>query len=149
MQYKCTKQQGNSLNGWYIGTSTEHYRCHHIFCTKTCSEWVSDTILFQRCHITSLQLSTEDTIMKALRDIKSILLKQQNTIGNNERRAIMKLHNIFRDKRNISSKKLKFQDLPNLLSIADKCNTAPILADTVQTPRVIMNMNSKGGYGCH
>jgi hypothetical protein len=34
------------FDGWYLGTLTEHYHCHIIFCTKTCSEQISDTVVF-------------------------------------------------------------------------------------------------------
>ncbi len=81
----------HALSGWYIGTSIEHYRCHRVFCTKTRSERVSDTVIFQHRHITSLPLTAEDTIVKAIGDVKSILLKHQNTIGNVEKQAIKKL----------------------------------------------------------
>jgi len=32
------------VEGWYLGPAKNHYRCHRVFCTKTQSERVTDTI---------------------------------------------------------------------------------------------------------
>ena len=50
----------HALNGWYVGTSTEHYQCHRVFCSKTRSERVSVTVIFLHRHITSLTMTAED-----------------------------------------------------------------------------------------
>jgi hypothetical protein len=34
----------HSVNGWYIGTSMEHYRNHKVYCKKTSAERISDTV---------------------------------------------------------------------------------------------------------
>ena len=116
----------HALSGWYIGTSIEHYRCHRVFCTKTRSERVSDTVIFQHRHITSLTLMAEDTIVKAIGDVKSILLKRQNTISNIERRAIKKLQAIFMARTDIPVKKVQFSDLTALPTDAGARTAAPI-----------------------
>jgi hypothetical protein len=36
----------HSLSGWYLRALTEHYCCHIIFCKKTHSERISDTVFF-------------------------------------------------------------------------------------------------------
>ena len=50
----------HALKGWYVGTSTEHYQCHRVFCSKTRSERVSVTVIFLHRHITSLTMTAED-----------------------------------------------------------------------------------------
>jgi hypothetical protein len=42
----------HSLSGWYLRTSTEHYRCHKIFSKKTHSERISDKVFFRHQYIT-------------------------------------------------------------------------------------------------
>ncbi len=37
----------NSINGWYLQTSLEHYQCHVIYVKQTKSERVSDTVFFK------------------------------------------------------------------------------------------------------
>jgi len=116
----------------------EHYRCHRVFCVKTRSERVSDTVIFQHRHITSLTLTAEDTIVKAIGDLKSLLIKRQNTIGDNERRAIMKLQRIFQTQTDVSVKKVHFSDLLPLPSDATARIDEPICPAPVRTPRVVM-----------
>ncbi len=41
------KWDPHSLSGWYLGTLMEHHRCHKIFCKKTRSKRISDTVFFQ------------------------------------------------------------------------------------------------------
>ena len=78
-------------------------------------------MVFQHQYITDLEVTPADTVVNALNDIKSILLKCTNTGGNEDRQAIQKLHALFRteSKGNIAFKKVTFQDLPDIPT----CNT--------------------------
>jgi len=62
-----------ALTGWYLGTSFEHYRCHKIFCKKTRSERISDTVFFQHHYLTQPVTTPEDQIVKAVGDLTSAL----------------------------------------------------------------------------
>jgi hypothetical protein len=63
----------HSLSGWYLGTSTEHYRCHKIFCKKTRSKRISDSVFFQDQYITQPTITTDDQIIIAVGDLTSAL----------------------------------------------------------------------------
>ena len=63
----------HSLSGWYLGTTTEHYRCHKIFCKKTRSERISDTVFFQHRYVTQPIITPEDQVIKAVGDLSSAL----------------------------------------------------------------------------
>jgi len=135
----CQKTwDAHALSGYILGTSMEHYRCHQIFCVETRSERVSDTVVFQHRHITGLRLTPEDTIVKAIGDLKSLLIKRQNTIGDSERRAIMKLQRIFRAQTDVPVKKVHFSDLLPLPSETTARVDEPICPAPVQTPRVVV-----------
>ncbi len=43
----------HALDGWYLRTSEEHYRCHVVFVKKTRAERISDTVFFQHRYITN------------------------------------------------------------------------------------------------
>jgi hypothetical protein len=133
----------HSLNGWYLGTSPEHYRCHHFFCKKTQSERILDTVSFQHRYLTIPELTTEDKIVLALGDIKSILLKRSNAIGKQEWQAIKQLHDIFQTS-DVNFKKVTFKDLPPLPpgEVAnDHGDISTVMPNIVATPRVLVNTN--------
>jgi hypothetical protein len=49
--HKSSEQRGtwaaNTIDGWYLQTSPEHYQCHQIYVKKTKSERISDTVFFK------------------------------------------------------------------------------------------------------
>jgi hypothetical protein len=85
----------HSLSGWYLGTSTEHYRCHKIFCKKTRSERISDTVFFQHRYITQPIITPEDQVIKAVGDLSSALRQRSNLRGKEEMAALQKMNNIL------------------------------------------------------
>jgi hypothetical protein len=102
-----------SLTGWHLGTLPEHYQWYRFFCQRTRSERISDTVIFQHQHLTNLNITPEDMVIKAIRDVKSILLRQSNTIGTEEQCAIKQLLHIFSSNSadNKQLKQVTFQDL--------------------------------------
>ena len=46
----------HAVDGWYVGTSPEHYRCHKVWIKKTCAERVSDTVFFKHRYLTNPEL---------------------------------------------------------------------------------------------
>jgi hypothetical protein len=68
--HKNSEQQGtwaaNTINGWYLQTSPEHYQCHQIYVKKTKSERISDTVFFKHRYLTQPTVTPADTIIKAL-----------------------------------------------------------------------------------
>ncbi len=70
---RCKTSDPHSLSGWYLGTSLEHYHCHKIFCQKTHSERISDTVFFKHRYITQPTVTPEDQIVKAIGNLTSAL----------------------------------------------------------------------------
>ncbi len=80
--HESTKQRKtwdvHSLNRWYIGTSDEHYCCHKIYCHKTRSERISDTVSFQHRYLTQPVVTPADAVIKTMGDLQSILKQHSN-----------------------------------------------------------------------
>lgn len=85
----------NAIDGWYLRTSEEHYRCHVVYVKQTRSERISDTVHFKHKHITIPTLTPEDTIVKSLNDLTQALKKQRNTKGDMEYEALQKLDELL------------------------------------------------------
>ena len=85
----------NSVDGWYLRTSDEHYRCHVIYVKNTRSERVSDTVHFKHKHITAPTLTPEDTIVRALNDLTQALKDRRNTKGTVEYEALQRLDELI------------------------------------------------------
>jgi hypothetical protein len=98
-----------SLSGWYIGTSMEHYRCHKIFCKRTRSERISDTVIFQHRYITQPEITPEDTIVKAVGDLASALRQRTNAGGKEEMRVLQQM-DILLNNRTEPQKRVTFED---------------------------------------
>ena len=97
----------HSLSGWYLGTSTEHYRCHKIFCKKTRSERISDTVFFQHRYITQPSITPEDQVIKAIGDLSSVLRGKTNDKGRKEMSALKRLQGILNNTTASQQKKNK------------------------------------------
>jgi TfoX/Sxy family transcriptional regulator of competence genes len=85
----------HSTDGWYIGTSTEHYRCHRIYVKQTRSERISDTVFFKHKYITQPTVTPADTIVKALDDLTHALKGRRNVSGAAEIEALEKIDEIL------------------------------------------------------
>ncbi len=85
----------NSVDGWYLRTSDEHYRSHEIYVKHTRGVRISDTVHFKHKHITAPTLSPEDTIVKALNDLTEALRERQNTKGTIEYEALQKFDKLM------------------------------------------------------
>jgi hypothetical protein len=59
----------HAVDGWYLRTSTEHYRCHVVFVKKTRAERISDTVHFNHAHITQPIVTPTDILVKTLQDL--------------------------------------------------------------------------------
>jgi hypothetical protein len=71
----------NSIDGWHLHTSPEHYRCHVIYVKKTRSKRTSDTVHFKHEYIAQPTLAPEDTIVKALNDLTHALKQKRDNKG--------------------------------------------------------------------
>ncbi len=98
--YERSERRGtwaaNSVDGWYLRTSPEHYQCHVIYVKHTKSERVSDTVYFKHKHIMQPTLTPEDTIVKALNDLTHTLKERRNTKGILEIDALQKIDELLK-----------------------------------------------------
>ena len=85
----------NSVDGWYLRTSNEHYRCHEIYVKHTRSVRISDTVHFKHKHITAPTLTPEDTIVKALNDLTEALRDRRNAKGTIKYEALQKFDELI------------------------------------------------------
>jgi len=85
----------NSVDGWYLRTSDEHYRCHEIYMKHTRGVRISDTVHVKHKHITALTLTPEDTIVKALNDLTEALRERRNTKGTIEYETLQKFDKLM------------------------------------------------------
>ncbi len=63
----------NSIDGWYLQTSPEHYQSYVIYVKQTKIKRVSDTVYFKTKYITQPTLTPADVIIKALNDLTQAL----------------------------------------------------------------------------
>ena len=116
MQESTNRQQTwdpHSLTGWYLGTLTEHCRCHKNFCKKTRSERISDTVVFWHSYLTQPIISPDDHIVKAIGDLSSALRQQINARGKEEMEVLLKMNDILSNapKEKVDTKKkVTFKD---------------------------------------
>ena len=92
---KRTSWGANAIDGWYLQTSPEHYRCHIIYVKQTKSERVSDTVFFKTKYITQPTLTPADVITKALNDLTQALKEKTNQQGIDQIEALTKLNDIL------------------------------------------------------
>ena len=85
----------NAVDGWYLRTSDEHYRCHVIYVKHSRSERISDTVHFKHKHITIPTVTPEDTIVKCMNDLTQALKERRNTQGAVEYEALQKLDDLL------------------------------------------------------
>jgi hypothetical protein len=85
----------NAVDGWYLRTSYEHYRCHVIFVKHSRSKRISDTVHFKHRHIMISTITPEDTIVKCLNDLTQALKEWRNTKGAIEYDTLQKLDELL------------------------------------------------------
>lgn len=73
----------HSVDGWYLGTSNEHYRTHICHVKDTRSDRLCDTVNFQHKSITNPTLSQADKLMHAISHCSKIL-QDQSTEDNDQ-----------------------------------------------------------------
>eukprot|EP01082_Thalassiosira_pseudonana_P012372 g11214.t1 g11214 contig5:382941-386300(-) len=85
----------HSVDGWYIGTSDEHYRCHKIFIKATRTERITDTVFFKHKYLTNPTVTPEDAVVKAAQDLTKAVQGNLNLKGKANMEAIQKLSDMF------------------------------------------------------
>ncbi len=127
-----------SLSGWYIGTSTEHYRCHKIFCKRTRSERISDTVVFRHRYITQPEITPEDHIIKAVSDLTAALQKRANTRGKEDMHILKTMNEILNGNNAIHTQKLVTFAEPIVTKAIEPAPEPRVQEVTPREPRVHM-----------
>ena len=87
-------------SGWYVGPSTEHYRCVKCYVPKTHTEIISDTVRFIPTHIPIPNASINDHIRKTLEDLTLLLQDKVKTfppsvLSETNKQALITLASMF------------------------------------------------------
>ena len=86
----------HAIDGWYINTSPDHYRCFTIFNKETRAERVSDTVFFKHKYLTQPTVTPKDAIMMAAKQLaKALAGDLPATLGETELQALERLQNAF------------------------------------------------------
>jgi hypothetical protein len=97
--HKSSEQQGtwaaNTIDGWYLRTSSEHYRWHQIYVKKMKSERISDTVFFKHRYVTQPIVTPADLIVKALGDLTQALKGRRNMKGIEQIEALTKIDKLL------------------------------------------------------
>jgi hypothetical protein len=85
----------NSIDGWYLQASPEHYQCYVIYVKQTNSKKVSDTVYFKMKYITQPTLTPADIIIKVLNNLTQALQGKTNLKGLEQIKPLRKLDDIL------------------------------------------------------
>jgi len=124
------------LDGWYLGPSKKHYQCHRVFCSKTNSERITDTMAIFHKHNTPT-VSIQEAAVIATENLKEIMKKTTN-IGEAQLQALQDLAKNFQATSKISdtrSAPLLPQHQPITMPNRPNSSILPP-TDNVQAPRV-------------
>eukprot|EP00956_Cyclotella_meneghiniana_P028214 scaffold65021_cov87-Cyclotella_meneghiniana.AAC.1 len=69
----------NSIDGWYVGTSMEHYRNYTILCKTTRALRRSDTVWFKHKYLTNPSLTAADHIVNAAKNLTDAISSNKPT----------------------------------------------------------------------
>eukprot|EP00804_Cyclotella_cryptica_P002928 CCRYP_013287-RA/>CCRYP_013287-RA protein AED:0.38 eAED:0.38 QI:0/0/0/1/1/1/2/0/632 len=81
----------HSVDGWYLNTSSAHYRTHRCHIKSTNSERLSETVHFHHKHITNPSLTPTDKLMAAIADCAHALKGLAHSMGTNDIRQLQAL----------------------------------------------------------
>jgi hypothetical protein len=86
----------HSADSWYIGTSTDHYRCQKVFIKETRAVRVTDTLQFKHKHITQPRVTAADAIVNAAHELTQTLKGNlQNDVSKMTMQELERLATIF------------------------------------------------------
>ena len=145
----------HTASGFYVGTSSEHYRCHRIWVNKTKSERISDTVFFKHKHITQPTVTPEDIIIKALQDLKHAVKGTKNHKGDANMEALQKLDALFakepQQEKTTTNKRVQFTTKePEVISY-DEDPRVPINQNIGQNKQTssLLTVPQRTGSGCN
>ena len=102
----------HGLDAWYIGPALNHYRCHRVWVTSTCSERITDSVTWLPHGISVPTTSPTDLIIAATNDLttaiaKADLLTLLPPDGTETRKVLEQLTALFHNRPNTIKQKDK------------------------------------------
>ena len=89
----------HAVQGWYIGPSLDHYRCHRVWIPSTKSERISQTLSWFPHHVMMPVPTNNDMVLAAAKDLTEALLnktkKHSNIIQEPHVKQLKQLGEIF------------------------------------------------------
>ena len=81
--------------GWYVVVALQHYRCHTIVAKSTRAAQISDTVEFQRHHLTQPEVTPMDRIVHDMNKLACALQDAPHIACDNQLFAIHALHQVI------------------------------------------------------
>ena len=61
------------MNGYYLGTSSDHYRANRIYVKGTNAERISETVFFKHKYLANPTVSHADRVVQAAKELYNAL----------------------------------------------------------------------------
>ena len=87
----------HTVDGWYLGTSPDHYHAHIIQVKSMQSERVSETVFFKHKYLTNPSVSYTDKVIAAAKALHTALVNKRQGNNNPTMQALQSLVKIFVD----------------------------------------------------
>jgi hypothetical protein len=125
-----------TIDGWYLQSSLEHYRCHVIYVKQTKSERISDTVFFKTKYLTQPTLTPADVISKALIDLTQALKGNCNQKGIDQIEALKRLNTILNNKHDVPITPIETNQIQRMVTFDETVNAPTEMEqrDTTVTP---------------
>eukprot|EP00956_Cyclotella_meneghiniana_P010727 scaffold15031_cov47-Cyclotella_meneghiniana.AAC.1 len=119
----------HSMDSWYIGTSSEHYRCHKVIVKETRAERTTDTIVFRHKRVTNPAVSAANTVVAAASQLTDAIQgNMKNELQHANINELERLADIFQ----AAAKK-----------ISEEAAQGPRVNNAAPTPRVAATSSSR------
>ena len=133
----------HSKDGWYIGTSLDHYRSYDVWIKETRAVQNSDTVFFKHHYITKPTITKADIVANAANNlIDAIKGNFASTFNESQVEALDRLANIFDT---VSKEASGWTEQPAPAPRVEKAPAAPRVEEAAASPRVPENQEMPGG----
>ena len=85
----------HTVDGWYLGTSPDHYRSHIIHVKGTKADRISETVFFKHKYLTNPTVTHADKVINAARALCEALSRKKQGMQNHTMESLKKLSDIF------------------------------------------------------
>ncbi|KAL7529278.1 hypothetical protein ACHAWF_002917, partial [Thalassiosira exigua] len=119
----------HTVDGWFLGSSQEHYRAFHCYIKATKAKRICDTVQFMHRWITQPALTAGDAISRAAHDLIKALKSKPNWLNDGQAHDLQKLGNILSD----------------VATSADEENSPAPASKEVRQPRVAVGATAREG----